>query len=640
MAVHPEAVRDPVVVGTWSDRWWVVIFGEAMEVRASCPGANWNLTPILVRDDGESRKVLALMSRPGAVTLETATDASCAVVFEGRLNRVEDLRQALEGVKPHGGNAELILQGYLQRGEAVFEYIQGTFVLILWDGRRDTFWWVRDPLGVYPLFYSETGRLLLISPSVEALVQHPRVSGEVNRPALADHLCHRWPDPEETFYAHVHRVPAGHAIRLSRGGKRLYRYWDPAPLDEVLWVSEDALDRFEMLLERAVDRCMTEPAGVFLSGGVDSATVAAMATDLSHKRNRPVPWALSLVFPHPDCNEEPIQRHVASALGMPQVVLYWDEAVGPVGILRAALEMSQSLPLPLLNFWLPAYGRLALEARQRGCRVILTGGGGDEWLSVTPMLAADLIQTLNVRGLVRLWQSEKNSYPISSYRALKNVVWRYGLLPLVRRTVVGVLERQAPDLLTRYRRWRISRWTPPWVAPDPTLRREIIDRTVAHIPRNLVRSFYLYEMRTALEHPLNSMEMEEIFEVGQRMNLLICQPFWDVEMVDLLFRTHPDLLIRGGRNKGLVWQFLARRFPQVGLQHRKKVLARGFYTSILLREGPLAWKIYRGVPTLERLGIVDSRGLQSFIENGWMVRRFIYRIWDLLNLEAWVRTRA
>src|SRR5207237_1223232 len=81
----------------------------------------------------------------------------------------------------------------------------------------------------------------------------------------------------------------------------------------------------------------------------------------------------SVVFPHPDCNEEEAQRSVAAQLGLPHKLVTLRDAVGAEGLLLAALEISAHSPAPLMNVWTPAYRVLASDAAQEGCGAILTG---------------------------------------------------------------------------------------------------------------------------------------------------------------------------------------------------------------------------------------------------------------------------
>jgi asparagine synthetase B (glutamine-hydrolysing) len=345
--------------------------------------------------------------------------------------------------------------------------------------------------------------------------------------------------------------------------------------------------------------------------------------------------ALSLVFPDAECNEETVQRSVARSLGLPQVLASFDQAIGSQGMLRAALDMSSKWSMPLLNTYYPAYHFLGLEGQQRGYKTILTGGGGDEWLSVSPYYAADLLRRLHLRGLYQLWNNMQRSYPLPRLVLLRNVLWKFGA-----RLLLGEMVKKRAPWVFHIRR-RLLQSPPRWVAPDPVLRREITQRAEESGGNPDVESLYEREMRRALDHPLVSWEMEEAFESGRRLGMTVRQPFWDAELVELLYRTPPELLDRGGRAKGLVRQMVARRFPGLGFERQKKVLATNFFNARVLQEGKDAWQAMGGASALAQLGIVEEGSLRSTV-TGILVRndrRKAFHIWDVLNLEAWLRTR-
>ncbi len=598
---------------------------------------------------------LRLVGEPDQASPASAVDASCRVIFDGVLyNRVELRERFPDSAGAVANDADLVLRAYLRWGEDVLHKVKGIFALLIWDSARDVLVGARDPLGVYPLFYADIGRELLFSTSIEALVRHPRVSGAVNRAALVDSLLDRWPRAEETFFADVSRIPPGHAMRVGSPGRQVYRYWDPVAAGAAVdWIGEDGLERFDELLDQAVNRCVElGRPGVYLSGGLDSVTVAAVAVDHCRRRALAVPWALSLVFPHPDCNEEAIQKSVAADLGLPQVLASFDEAVGANGLLQSALEMSGGWPAPLQNIWNPAYYHLGQEGKRRGCEVILTGGGGDEWLTVTPVYAADLLRALDVAGLARLAGAMRRSYRLPRLPLMRNILWTNGARLLLRELLVsflrhgaatGILRRTLSAMLRTRRRW--SRPIPVWVTPDPVLRREIARRLEQNADTRVRQqepdSLYLREIREGLDHPLTAMEFEEIFESGRRMGLRVLQPFWDAELIDLLYRIPPHLLNKGGRSKGLVREILARRFPRLGFERQRKVVSVDFFRHTVLREATAAWQRMAGAQALAKVGAVDSTLLNGafhqILANNQL--RDAQRIWDVLNLEAWLRAR-
>ena len=269
------------------------------------------------------------------------------------------------------------------------------------------------PARHVPALSHRNGQSRLFSNSIDALLLQDGVSNAVDLPVVVDHLRHVWPFADETYFEAVRRVPPGNVLRRDENGARCRRYWDPAPDGNIEWVRPDEIEQFDALFDQAVARCMAPgPVGIFLSGGLDSVSVAAVATTRARAAGDREPLALSLAFPG-DANEEPVQREVATALGIDQIVLDWDAAVGSRSLLSQVIELSERAPAPVLNLWTPAYDRLADRGRDRGCTSILTGGGGDEWLIVSPFYAADLIRSLDVRGLIRLYNDHRRSHNVS-----------------------------------------------------------------------------------------------------------------------------------------------------------------------------------------------------------------------------------
>jgi hypothetical protein len=153
--------------------------------------------------------------------------------------------------------------------------------------------------------------------------------------------------------------------------------------------------------------------------------------------------------------------------------------------------------------------------------------------------------------------------------------------------------------------------------------------------------YYVSEGRRALGHPIISMEMEENFELTRRLGLTEVYPYWDVDLVDFLFRTPPDLLIQRGRGKGLVRRMLSRRFPGLGVEQQRKIISTNFFRETILRDGLRIWQSVGGAEALGDLGIVDAAALDRSVRdtvNG-AVSTEAYRIWDVLSLETWVRNR-
>ena len=425
------------------------------------PAGTWLAT---LRKGGTER--FEVSAGPGS-SHSVASDGDVTVLFDGLLH---SRREWLNDFSlPTASDASLVLNAYLRWGEGVLERVKGLFALIVWDGGKDLLLCARDPHGMHPCFYADDAGDLFLSASAQALARHPRIPGTVDRVAIADHLCHRWPKLESTYFDAVRRLPGGYALRVREGRRTVARYWDPIPPGRPIdYITEEEAGRFPELLDQAVDRCLPGgPAAIYLSGGLDSVSIAALAQEQLRDRDVGPLLALSLVFEHPDANEEGTQRAVATRLGLPQKIVTVGDAVGPNGLLADALEMSASRSAPMMNLWNPAYAFLARYAAEHGCEVILTGNGGDEWLEAGVHNARLALQRLDFATVYRLWASMQRSYPYARGTVARNLLWTYGLRPILGDGARSILERTAPGVLARREQSRFAQTTPAWIAPDP-----------------------------------------------------------------------------------------------------------------------------------------------------------------------------
>jgi asparagine synthase (glutamine-hydrolysing) len=566
--------------------------------------------------------------------IDVASRGDLSVAVHGWLHETDTLSAEL-GVnsKDSPSQAALVLAAVEKWGAGALERLRGAFVIAVRDSNRREVSVARDPLGSHPLFFAQAGTRIVFGESTRAVRDTPGVRRDLNPAALADHLCHRWPKTSETFFAAIERVPPGCLVRITGGSVKIQRYWDPAPPDrEVRWLGEEVADRFPALFERAVDRCLSSgPGGIFLSGGLDSISVAAAAADRARATHKAAPWALSLAMPDPSCDERETQTIVAKTLGLPQRLVEFDDAVGERGLIAEAAALGSGLSSPLLNIWAPAYLALATRAAEDGVKTVLSGSGGDEWLSVSPYLSADLIARGDFAGWWRFFQAFRRSYRHSALRHVSLVAWTFGARPLGSQLAF----RMAPGPWQRRRHSRSTRHDPAWVAPAPALRKLQHERAAGGLEdASPPQGFYLREMRGGLDHPLTSWELEEQYEFGNRTGQRFTHPYWDPDLVDMLYRTPPAVLLGGGRAKGLIREAMARRIPAAGLGLQRKVPGTSFYRSLVNRHLPAAAAAAGACRALAGLGVITDAAAKGYadVTFGSVTNR-----WDVINLEMWVR---
>ena len=557
--------------------------------------------------------------------------------FHGLLFERNALADPIDGLQPEVSDAVLILRAYERGGEAALSRLRGSFVAAIVDRERDIVIIAHDPLGSHPLFYVESESSVSFAATPQTLLNRPGVSRSLNRAALADHLCLRWPDANETFFKAVRRVPSGWQAVISGGRVRLMRTWDPIPENKPIeWLTTEEANRFDDVFDRAVDRCLSNgPTGIFLSGGLDSISVAAVATDRARQIGQNLPLALSLGFTDPACDERVTQAAVARTLGLRQHLVNLDEAVGSRPLLEQALQMNRSSATPLQNAYSPAFISLVRRAKREGVRTILTGQGGDEWLAVTPFLSADLIRRGAFLELAQFFGTLWRSYQLRPLALARNLLWNCGLRPLGGMA----LYRLIPEAHDSGRLERLLAGDPKWVTPDRDLRAKQLHRATGILtPADPRQGFYVREIRTGLGHTLTAWEAEGHYELSKRNGIRILHPFWDPDLIEMLCRIPPRYLNAGGRSKSLVRQMLARRFPGLGLERQRKAHAISFFQSLLRREGPALANEAGDFPALSALGVVDGRATREFVLEGLkQPGPPPFRIWVVINLEMWVR---
>lgn len=307
------------------------------------------------------------------------------IVADARLDTrdelIEELHRKQQSAYQDSPDCELILHAYAAWGEGCVDHFRGDFSFAIWDKEHKKLFCARDHFGVKPFYYASVGSLLILSNTLNCIRRHPAVSSQLNDLAIADFLLFDMiREPGATSLADVKRLPPAHTLVWEGGSISVHRYWT-LPVSEPLRPKSpgECVEQFRELLDRAVaDRLRTSHAGVLMSGGLDSPTIAASAKrKLSRNGAGPELRAYTDVFERLIPHEE---RHyaalVAEALEIPIEFHISDE----LGLSNAPNRQDIAWPEP----WhspLSDGGQRQLEQVAARNRVALTGFGGDPSLS-------------------------------------------------------------------------------------------------------------------------------------------------------------------------------------------------------------------------------------------------------------------
>jgi asparagine synthase (glutamine-hydrolysing) len=226
--------------------------------------------------------------QPMTLDGKTWLTADCRV--DGRDDLLRELAGQGRNVDSKATDPELILHAYAAWGEKCIDHLLGDFSFALWDDARKMLFCARDHFGVKPFFYSRIGRALVFSNDLNCLRCHPALSNDLDELGVADFLVYGYSlDHDRTVFATVKKLAPSHVLKCSGDDLLLERYWEMPMEEEIHYRRErEYVDHFNELFVAAVrDRIRTNAVGVFMSGGMDSTTVAATAKRVMSSSGRP-----------------------------------------------------------------------------------------------------------------------------------------------------------------------------------------------------------------------------------------------------------------------------------------------------------------------------------------------------------------
>ncbi|MGM9924001.1 MAG: asparagine synthase (glutamine-hydrolyzing) [Bacillus sp. (in: firmicutes)] len=206
------------------------------------------------------------------------------ICYNGELYNTEELRKDLlvKGYSFKGhSDTEVLLTSYMEWKEDAVEHLNGIYAFAIWDHEGEVLFMARDRLGVKPLFYREMKKGLIFASELKALLAHPEVKAEIDREGLAE-IFGLGPShsPGTGVFKGMKELRPAHAMTLSRRGMRIWRYWNVKSETHTDSLAETA-EQVRYLVQDAVERQLVSdvPLSTFLSGGLDSSVITAIAAN-------------------------------------------------------------------------------------------------------------------------------------------------------------------------------------------------------------------------------------------------------------------------------------------------------------------------------------------------------------------------
>ena len=558
-------------------------------------------------------------------------DETVWVALNGEIYNFKSLRSDLAASGHQfktNSDTEVLVHGYEEWGEDVLERLNGMFAFAIWDERKRAAFLARDRMGQKPLFYAhlEDGRLLFAS-EAKALVAHPDLPAAVAPEALATYLTFEYMPGSLSMFAGVEKLPAGHAMTYQAGHVKTWRYWDIPFGQQGPRYLRDATREFTETFRAAVKRRLVSdvPLGIFLSGGIDSSSVAAMVVQ---EQPPSTVKTFSIGFDDPRYDESDMARLVASHLGTD----HRQKVFNPEVMFEVLPRVVDKLDEPFGDAsLLPTY--LLSEFTREHVTVALGGDGGDELLMGYPTFWADGPATIYRRlpqAMRRFIHRQASRLPVDTdYLSLDFVVKSF------LRAADQPAERRHPLWMSSF-------------VPDsgddpliPELRRRFPVENVlrpaveayrqCHDPRALQRLSCQYA-KTYLAEDI----LVKVDRASMAVSLEARAPFLDPNVVSLLVSLPPRMkLAARWQAKYILKRAMKGVLPDVILKRKKK----GFAIPVAdwLR-GPLKEQLtdLLSPDRLKRAGFLKHEVVDRLVHEHLRERRDNRKqLWTLLTFELW-----
>jgi asparagine synthase (glutamine-hydrolysing) len=556
-------------------------------------------------------------------------DGTLWVVFNGEIYNHAEIRTELERIGGHRwktdhSDTEVILHAFEEWGIDCLHKFRGMFAIALWDARERELWLIRDRIGIKPLYYSiHNGRITFAS-EIKALLQDPDQKRAVHEEAFYHYLSFLTTPAPQTLFDGIKKLPGGTWLRIKEDGQiREHRYWDvwdhTTPL---VGVSEaEIAEQLLAELRTAVKlrKVSDVPVGVFLSGGIDSSTNAALFSEGEGRPIKTFTIGYQGVYQSYQ-NETDYARYMAKVVGAD----YYERLLTLDDLINFLPQMVHLQDEPIADpVCVPVY-YVSKLARDNGVTVCQVGEGSDElfwgypsWkilLQLQQYNSLPFPRVLKKIGLtsLRLFGKEESLYYEFLRRGCAN-------LPIFWGGAEAFTEAQKQRLLS------------------PRLRQQFAHRTSWEVLAPIHQRF---EEKAWEKSPLNWMTyldlnlrlpellLMRVDKMSMGVSLEGRVPFLDHKFVELAMSIPESVKTKNGILKSVLKQSVRQLIPDELIDRKKQ----GF--GVPVREwflGGLGERTRQELTEFcDQTDFLDRSEVMNFINHGDGAR-----VWYLLNLALW-----
>lgn len=527
----------------------------------------------------------------------TNQDHSLTLVMDGFLTNWEELRAELKARRAHlrtGTDAELVLRAYEQWGTACLKHIDGEFAFLIWDERRQEAFCGRDHQGLRPLFYHRDRQRLIVASDISAIISVLPASPPMNEGFLAEMMAEQWYSRTETVWQGIQRVPPAHSLRAAQSAHELQCYWTlPLEVSIKFARESDYIAHYRDLLYDCIRRSSRSHQNIAfeVSGGLDSSSLFCLA-DKVHKDGRllaPDFRGYTLIGPPgSEADELRFARAAGHQIG---------RELSEVPIFTPGLEWFHHQAQ--LDCDVPSYPSGAMhiglerKALHDGCRVLINGLGGDQWLDGTRAYYEEQLTERDWRGLAE---------------SLRIDATQLGWMPtgrlLARAIVLAALPAFAVDCLRK--QFGSISTSPFWLSGQA--RQELMQRRLDYETRLKTSGRWHYK-EFKLNFAYNLLAFDLMNRQRERNGLESRSPMLMRSFIEFSAGTPEYLRLRGHRTKDLHRKAMLGILPDQICERQTKAEFSVAWQA--LEKDLIAW--LRTRTTANPLASLDSAGVERLL---------------------------
>ena len=556
-------------------------------------------------------------------------DGSLQMVFNGEIYNHAEVRRELEERGQRRWNTdhsdtEVILHAFEEWGIDCLQKFRGMFAIALWDTKARRLWLIRDRVGIKPLYYSiHHGRITFAS-EIKALLQDPDQVRAVNEEALFHYLSFISTPAPDTLFAGIHKLSPGSFLTVDvEGRRREKRYWDvldhTTPLTSIS--EEEIAERLlaELRTSVALRTVSDVPVGVFLSGGIDSSTNAALFSESASEKVKT--FSVGYDKDYRGCKSElPQASRFAADIG----AIHHERVLTQQDFLDFLPRMVFLQDEPIADpVCMPVYC-LSKLAREHGVVVAQAGEGADElfwgyerWKQILNLTRWNeypvprAVKRLGLLGLSALGKSHSPAYELLRRASAGFPVFWGGVHAFSERAKLDVL---SPRLRRRFR------GESSWQAIEP-----IHERFMRNAWEKTPVKWMTY---LDLNLRLPELLLMRLDKMGMGASLETRVPFLDHKFVELAMSIPERVITRGNESKHILKKAVRGLIPDEIIDRRKQGFGVPIHEWFLGQFGAFARRELSDF--CDKTDFLDRSAVMNLIQSGRG-----RDAWFLLNFALW-----